>query len=143
MNRHIYRLFFWIVVFVLAVSTQVKSQNILNFQSLNEKFGISLRETTSACMDSNGFVWIASKMGILRVVEDDYRIYQLPYESPDVVFVKLHYANDTLYVYSNNGQIFVYNAVQDRFDLLQRLINLVFVLHCDFVDGLKNSASLA
>ncbi len=118
MSRHIYRLCFWVVVFVLAVSTQVKSQNILNFQSLNEKFGISLRETTSACMDNNGFVWIASKMGILRVVEDDFRIYQLPYESPDVVFVKLHYANDTLYVYSNNGQIFVYNAVQDRFDLL-------------------------
>lgn len=111
------RLFLFFVLFLSGAFLRVQGQNALSFQSLNEKFGISLRETTSACMDRNGFVWIASKMGILRVSEDDYRIYQLPYDSPDVVFVKLHYANGTLYVYSNNGQVFVYNAVSDRFEL--------------------------
>lgn len=103
------------MLFGLAVDLQ--SQNAMKFQSVNEEYGISLRETTSSCMDSNGFVWIASKMGVLRVTADDHRIYQLPYNSPDVIFVKLHFANGTLFVYSNNGQVFVYNPVLDRFEL--------------------------
>lgn len=142
------RLFLFFVLFLSGAFLRVQGQNALSFQSLNEKFGISLRETTSACMDRNGFVWIASKMGILRVSEDDYRIYQLPYDSPDVVFVKLHYANGTLYVYSNNGQVFVYNAVSDRFELflhvgkeLDAPFLMVFNMEVDEVGRLWFSSS--
>jgi len=46
------------------------------FYNINELHGISMRQASSVCKDSNGFVWAATKSGILRLTDDDHRIYQ-------------------------------------------------------------------
>ncbi|WP_352421618.1 response regulator [Proteiniphilum sp.] len=77
-----------------------------------------MREVASICKDKHGFIWASSKTGIARLSEDNYRIYQLPYKTADVINVKLVYENDTLLAFTNNGQIFRYNVLSDRFDLI-------------------------
>ncbi|WP_372776056.1 two-component regulator propeller domain-containing protein [Mangrovibacterium sp.] len=94
-----------------------KSDNI-HFYNLNEEYGISMFETNQACSDADGFIWISSKMGILRYTQDDIRTYQLPYESGNVISVQLNYKDGRLYAYSNNGQVFKYNTIQDKFELV-------------------------
>ncbi len=87
------------------------------FYSVNTIFGISTRVTNSICKDDNGFIWASSKTGILRLTDNDYRIYQLPYETAGAIVVKLIYEDSKLIAYTNNGQIFTYNSVFDRFEL--------------------------
>ena len=77
-----------------------------------------MREPASVCKDNNGFIWSSSKTGILRFAGDDYRIYQLPYENADIISVKLVFTNSCLLAYTNNGQLFRYNAIDDQFDLI-------------------------
>jgi signal transduction histidine kinase/DNA-binding response OmpR family regulator/ligand-binding sensor domain-containing protein len=101
------------------------------FYNVNALFGTSLREVNSVCNDSKGFIWASSKAGVLRLTEDDYRIYHLPYENTNVISVKLVSSATTLIAYTNNGQIFKYNAVLDRFDLvadLGKVQNLEYIL---------------
>ncbi len=93
----------------------------VKFYSVNSLFGISMRETNSVCSDEQGFMWTSSKTGILRITEDDYRIYHLPYETADVIKVKLQYKNLSLLAYTNNGQIFEYDHVSDHFQLAVNL----------------------
>jgi len=95
------------------------------FYSVNALYGISMREINSVCTDNNGFVWASSKTGILRLTKDKYHLYQLPYESSDVIRVRLIYQNLRLFSYTNNGQIFYYNPVFDKFELI---INLRYQL---------------
>ncbi|MDH6311019.1 signal transduction histidine kinase/CheY-like chemotaxis protein/ligand-binding sensor domain-containing protein [Dysgonomonas sp. PFB1-18] len=102
-------------LFLLSVLTLYPSD--AKFYSINSIYGISVRETASICKDDNGFIWTSSKSGILRVTEDDYRIYHLPYKSVDVISVKLVYKESELYAYTNNGQIFVYDELLDKFNL--------------------------
>ena len=87
------------LVFALNV-TAVK------FYSVNTLLGISYRVTASICKDDNGFIWASSKTGILRLTDDDYRIYHLQYETAGAIFVKLIYEHSRLIAYTNNGQIF-------------------------------------
>jgi len=77
-----------------------------------------MRMATSICKDKKGFIWASTKLGILRLAGDDYRIYQLPFENTDIISVKLVYANSGLFAFSNNGQLFRYNAIKDQFELL-------------------------
>ena len=102
--------------FYLNVSAQ--KENNVQFYSLNEEFGISLRETNQVCEDDNGFIWISSKMGIIRYTQDDIRIYQLPFETTAIVTVKLTFSENGLYAYTNNSQIYKYNEIKDRFEFL-------------------------
>lgn len=88
------------------------------FYNLNDLFDISLRETTSVITDKHGFVWVSSKTGVLRATDDSYRMYEMPYTTPDVFTLKLVDFPSGLYAYSNNGQIFRYEEVSDRFNLL-------------------------
>ena len=97
----------------------------VEFYSVNSLFGISHRVTNSICKDDNGFIWASSKTGILRITDDDCRIYQLPYETEGVLMVRMIYENSKLTAYTNNGQVFVYNTVYDRFDLLFNLNNML------------------
>jgi hypothetical protein len=39
----------------------------LSFYNINDTYGIANRETTSICKDADGFTWIASKTGIMRL----------------------------------------------------------------------------
>jgi signal transduction histidine kinase/DNA-binding response OmpR family regulator/ligand-binding sensor domain-containing protein len=103
------------LTFCLFLSTDALP---IKFYSSNSYFGISIRGTNSLCKDRNGFIWASSKTGILRLTDDDYRIYQLPYQTAGVIMVKLVYEHSSLIAYTNNGQIFRYNEVFDRFELL-------------------------
>lgn len=121
---------FRVSVFIfMTTMTFVSSYGSNMFVSINEKFGISIRQVASVCMDDVGFVWASSKVGILRMSEEDYRVYQLPLKSSDLVFVKLVYENNSLYAYTNNGQIFRYNSVLDQFE---------FLIHFGKVVGFQN-----
>jgi signal transduction histidine kinase/DNA-binding response OmpR family regulator/ligand-binding sensor domain-containing protein len=107
-----------IIVINLAFSLNVWA---VKFYSVNSLFGISSRVTNSICKDHNGFVWASSKTGILRLTDTDYRIYQLPYQKSGAIVVKLVYEHSRLIAYTNNGQIFLYNPVYDRFEFLLHL----------------------
>jgi len=115
----------------LAFSLNVLS---VEFYSVNSLFGISTRVTSSICKDDNGFIWASSKTGILRLTDDDYRIYYLPYETAGAIFVKLIYKHSKLIAYTNNGQIFSYNSISDRFDLVVNLSKDVGSEHFDVYD---------
>jgi len=109
----------------------VSNSSAIKFYSVNSNFGISTRTTNSICKDDNGFIWVSSKTGILRLANNDYRIYQLPYESAGVIAVKLNYKNSKLYAYTNNGQIFQYNKIYNRFELELNLSKLLNDNHLD------------
>lgn len=117
------------------------SLNVLavKFYSINSLFGITNRVTSSICKDDNGFIWASSKTGILRLTDDDYRIYHLPYETAGAIIVKLIYEHSNLIAYTNNGQIFKYNPVYDRFDLLVNLSKILtikpFDVYAILIDG--------
>lgn len=111
--RHTMLLFVFIVFFSNALAVK--------FNSVNSLFGISVRVTNSVCKDDNGFIWASSKTGILRLTDDDYRIYQLPYETEGVLMVWLTFENSKLTAFTNNGQIFQYHPVSDKFELVLNL----------------------
>lgn len=102
----------------IVVSTIGLYASDAKFNNINAIHGINMRETASICSDDDGFIWVSSKTGILRLTDDDYRIYQLPYQTADVITVKLVYKKPVLLAYSNNGQVFRYNMISDRFDFL-------------------------
>src|SRR5665647_368511 len=66
-----------ILIIIFAFSLNVLA---VKFYSINSLFRISTRVTNSICKDDNGFIWASSKTGILRLTDDDYRIYHLPYD---------------------------------------------------------------
>jgi len=105
------------IILLLTVCTIVLSASNPRFNNINSMYGISMRETNSVCKDHNGFIWVSSKTGILRLTDDDCRIYQIPYETANVITVKLVYQDSKLLAYTNNGQLFSYNKISDRFDL--------------------------
>ncbi len=106
------------VAFLFLLLLYTQNSWAVKFYSINSIFGISTRVTNSICEDDNGFLWASSKTGILRLTDTDYRIYQLPYETAGAIVVKLIYEHSKLIAYTNNGQIFSYNPVFDRFELL-------------------------
>jgi ligand-binding sensor domain-containing protein len=84
-----------------------------------------MRESASVCKDNKGFIWTSSKTGVLRLAGDDYHIYQLPYENADIISVTLVYTKSCLLAYTNNGQLFRYNAIDDKFELLVSLTKVL------------------
>lgn len=123
------------ILLFLFLSFSVFSSNI-KFESINSRFGISLRETNNICKDKTGFIWTASKSAVLRISENDYRIYNLPYKTSDVLNVKLVFEDSHLYVYTNNGQLFEFDAIHDRFYLkkdLRDLLNNKHIMVYDMV----------
>jgi signal transduction histidine kinase/ligand-binding sensor domain-containing protein/DNA-binding NarL/FixJ family response regulator len=99
----------------------VQAINTVQFHNLNEEYNISIREANSVCEDGNGFIWISSKMGILRYSPDDIRSYQLPLETADILTITLVFEMGQLYAYSNNGQIFRFNPISNCFEMLVNL----------------------
>jgi len=106
-----------LITFFLSSFSSVFSTNI-TFHNVNTLYGTSIREVASVCKDRNGFIWASSRTGVLRLTGDDYRVYSLPYDNKDVINVKLIYSNSDLLAYTNNGQLFKYNTILDKFDLL-------------------------
>lgn len=113
--RNTCRILLFMVLLILPIKGSTQDHR---FHYLNESLDIPIREFNSICGDYNGFIWASSKMGVLRLTEDTYKLYSLPYASVDVINVRLVYRNNLLLAYTNNGQVFRYDAVQDRFLLL-------------------------
>jgi signal transduction histidine kinase/DNA-binding NarL/FixJ family response regulator/streptogramin lyase len=90
------------------------------FYNVNSLYGISLREVNSVCSDYNGFVWASSKAGVLRLSQDDFKFYDIPYDnsSTNVLKVTLTSKGDKLIAYTDNGQVFLFDPILDRFELL-------------------------
>lgn len=95
------------------------------FFSVNNLYNISIRETNSVCKDADGFVWVSSKMGILRFASHNYRIYNLPYSEHNALTVRLECRDRMLVAYCNSGQVFIYNHVSDQFEPLINLIQYI------------------
>jgi len=112
------------IVFTSSISLTYSTDNV-QFYNINDLYGVSMRETASVCKDKNGFIWTSSKTGIMRLAENDCRIYSIPYQTMDVINIKLVYKNNLLIAYSNNGQVFCYNALYDRFDFLFHLSRML------------------
>ena len=108
---------FFILILLVVFIVSAHSVNV-KFHNINQMFGISMREMASVCKDDYGFIWASSKTGILRIMGNDYRVYQLPFKKFNVINIKLVYKNSALYAYSNNGQVFRYNAIYDQFEFL-------------------------
>jgi signal transduction histidine kinase/DNA-binding response OmpR family regulator/ligand-binding sensor domain-containing protein len=107
-----------LLIVFFAISLFASYAADVKFHSINDIHGISIRETASICKDDNGFIWASSKTGIVRLAGNDCRIYQLAYKATDIYKVNLVYQNQVLLAYTNNGQVFCYNTVYDRFDFL-------------------------
>jgi ligand-binding sensor domain-containing protein len=110
------------LIFIIAFPIKVSA---VKFYNVNTEFGISFRVTNSICKDDQGFIWASSKTGIIRLTENNYRIYSLPYETAGAVVVTLNYTNSKLIAYTNNGQIFSYDPVHDRFELVINLRKII------------------
>lgn len=108
-----------IAYLIFCIDTFASSD--LNFWNINSIFGISMRRITSICEDEDGFIWGSSKMGIIRLTEGSYKTYRLPYKTTDVGSINLAYGSSGLYAYTNNGQLFRYDKIYDKFDLVKNL----------------------
>lgn len=75
-----------------------------------------MKDITAVVRDDDGFVWSASRTGILRTSAHNYRIYSLPFFTTDVMQVKLAYRKDLLVAATQNGQVFRYNRILDTFE---------------------------
>lgn len=114
-------LYFFVFQIIISAHCAVSANENVHFFNLNDEYGISIRETNQVCADEDGFIWISSKMAIVRYTQDDVRSYQLPYQSEGIVEVGMTYRDKTLYVYTNDGQVFRYNSIQDRFETIVNL----------------------
>ena len=85
-----------VLAFVLLWLGSFAEGASVKFHSINAVAGISMRVMNSICEDDQGFIWASSKTGILRLTHEDYRVYELPYETAGVLIVKLLYANSLL-----------------------------------------------
>jgi signal transduction histidine kinase/DNA-binding response OmpR family regulator/ligand-binding sensor domain-containing protein len=128
------------IAFTLSISAAY-SRNV-KFHNINDMFGVSMRETASICKDANGFIWSSSKTGIMRIAGNDCRIYSLPFQTMDIINVRLIYRNNLLLAYSNNGQVFRYNALSDRFEFMfhlgRMLKNRYLYVASVYIDRLNN-----
>ena len=115
---------FQLIIIIILASLSTLSAPA-KFYSINSKFGISIRAANDICEDNNGFIWASCKTGILRLTDESYRIYYLPFETSDVITVKLTYEASKLIAYTNNGQVFSYNAISDQFDIIINLRKVI------------------
>ena len=134
------------IVLLLTVCVITLSASNVQFYNINSMYGISMREANSVCKDHNGFIWVSSKTGILRLTDDDYRIYQIPYETANVITVKLVYQDSKLLAYTNNGQLFSYNKILDRFELkinIRKSLNINYLSVHSVLLGKNNNIWIA
>ena len=78
-----------IFAFLLSEFYNVAVSQDFAFYNINNLSGISMREVTAVVRDDDGFVWAASRTGVLRVATDDYQLYSLPFTTTDVMQIKM------------------------------------------------------
>lgn len=99
----------------VSLSAMAHSTHQPAFESVTERTGIAMTDITSIAYDDDGFIWAASRMGVLRATPSDSRLYELPVSTSDVMQVKIASGGDLLAVITQNGQIFRYDPIKDRF----------------------------
>ena len=52
----------------------------VKFYNINDIHKVPMRITQSVCKDENGFIWVSSQTGVMRIAGNDSRTYQLPYD---------------------------------------------------------------
>lgn len=109
-----------IILYSFTLLANTKASDI-KFHNINSIYGTSIKETMSVCKDKSGFIWASSKYGIQRITDSDCRTYQLPFESVDLISIKMIYGDSQLYAFTNNSQIFKYDQLQDQFILFLNL----------------------
>ncbi len=109
------------IVLCLLLLTFSQETVAIRFTDINSLFGISMRWTFSVCEDDYGFIWAASRTGVIRLTDDDHRLYRLPFETANASKVKLAYRSPSLVAYTDNGQIFIYDPLRDEFVLRANL----------------------
>lgn len=100
------------------------------FYNASDLYGVSVSEPNSVCKDADGFLWVASKNGVLRIADNGSRTYQLPYSSMNVVSVELEHREGRLVAFTNQGEIFRYDREADKF---VRCLDLVKALRAESV----------
>lgn len=117
-DRHI-RVIFFLVVFSLCFSFPYDIYSALHryhdFVGVKYSNGIPMSGITALTVDEDGFVWGASRMGIVRATPSSVSSYTLPVSTSDVMQIKLAYNKGELVAASQNGQIFRYNRLTDTF----------------------------
>ncbi len=122
---------FFIFLLCTAPSKILATSENRTFYNINDLYDLSLFGANSVCKDHQGFIWISSKTGVIRLAGDDAGKYVLPYISADIITVDLEYADSTLIAYTNNGQFFRFNPVKDEFEVIfdmRRLLNNTHVV---------------
>ena len=118
---------FAIAVALLAAFLMPDSLFSQQFKSVTEISGIPMFGITSVVEDNGGFIWGASRTGIIRATTHDCSFYYLPFHSAGVMKVRLASRGDLLAGVSQNGKVFRYNPVHDRFeswvDIPRRIID--------------------
>ncbi len=108
------------MVFLIYISCLLSATASLRrqpeFESVAGDNGIPMSGITTLTLDDDGFVWAASRMGIMRATPSDCRTYNLPVSTSDVMQVKLAYNKGILAASTQNGQIFKYNRIKDHFE---------------------------
>ncbi|MDR2915937.1 MAG: response regulator [Tannerella sp.] len=123
------RILLFLFLFVV-LSLNLHSSGV-KFYNINDLYGVSIKEAYSICKDEKGFIWAASKTGILRVSENECRVYGLPYKTTDVFSTKVVYRDSLLLAHTNNGQLFLYDELYDRFDFmldLKQMLNYRYLV---------------
>lgn len=99
--------------------------NYRDFIRVGEGSHIPMTGITSLVLDDNGFVWGASRMGIVRATPSSVNSYQLPVSTSDVMQMKLAHNKGNVVAASQNGQIFQLNIIKDRFEKLVSLADIL------------------
>ncbi|MDE5871826.1 MAG: helix-turn-helix domain-containing protein [Muribaculaceae bacterium] len=98
------------------VTVSASQRKFQEFVSVNGSNGIPLSGITALTVDDNGFVWGASRMGIIRATPSNVKMYELPVSTSDVMQMKLAYNKGVLCAATQNGKVFRYDVILDRFE---------------------------
>lgn len=110
------------------------------FYNVSDIYGVTVPEPNSVRMDDEGFVWVASKNGVFRFSDGMVKRYVLPYKSMNVISVEVTAGGGKVAAYTNQGEIFTYNPVTDRFEFcldLPKELNTkeLYLPQVEFDDG--------
>ena len=108
------KLFAFLLIFS-AVPVSASDSSISEFITVKGHQGIPLSGITSLAEDDNGFVWGASRMGLMRATPSDVYYYSLPDSTSDFMQMKVAYNKGVLAASTQNGKIFHYDRIKDRF----------------------------
>lgn len=109
-----------IIVFLLLLPARLFAGD-KQFYNASDIYDTAISEPNSICKDKNGFIWIASKNGVYRLSDNDCKLYVLPYSTMNVVSVEITHRDNRIAAFTNQGEIFTYDPIADRFQLYMNL----------------------